>query len=138
MLRNLLNARQRATIGRSDSQPGDAMAPRVAFAVLAAGLAVALALAQPAVAAPSAKKGEALAKANCAACHAIGRKGASPNEKAPPFRRLSEFYPVESLQEALAEGISVGHEGMEMPEFQFTPARIDDLTAWLKTINRKR
>ncbi len=73
-----------------------------------------------------------------ARCHAIGRRGASPNPKSPPFRTLAEFYPIESLQEALAEGISVGHEGIEMPEFQFSPAQIDDLTAYLKSINRKR
>ncbi|MCP8937069.1 cytochrome c [Alsobacter sp. SYSU M60028] len=110
------------------------MTARVAIAL--AGLA--LMLAEPAEAAGSAKRGEALAKANCASCHAIGRRGASPNPKSPPFRTLAEFYPVESLQEALAEGISVGHEGLEMPEYQFTPAQIDDLTAYLKTVNRKR
>ena len=30
------------------------------------------------------------------------------------------------LQEALAEGIGVGHETRQMPEFQFDPAQIDD------------
>ena len=46
--------------------------------------------------------------------------------------------PIKSLQEALAEGISVGHEGLEMPEFQFSPAQIDDLTAYLTSINKKK
>ena len=107
--------------------------------VLGLSLAALVALgSQNAFAVGNPKRGEALAKANCSACHAIGRRGASPNPKSPPFRTLAERYPIESLQEALAEGISVGHEGLEMPEFQFTPAQIDDLSAYLNSINRKR
>ena len=34
--------------------------------------------------------GRAIAEANCASCHAIGRTGASPNPKAPAFRLLLE------------------------------------------------
>ncbi len=107
--------------------------------VLGFSLAALVALgSQNAFAAGNTKRGEALAKANCSACHAIGRRGTSPNPKSPPFRTLAEFYPIESLQEALAEGISVGHEGLEMPEFQFSPAQIDDLTAYLTSINKKK
>ena len=45
-------------------------------------------------------------------CHAIGRSGASPNPKSPPFRDLSRRYPLSNLEEALGEGIVVGHEGL--------------------------
>lgn len=86
----------------------------------------------------SAKRGEALVKANCAECHAIARTGDSPNAKAPPFRTLGQRYKLDDLQEALAEGIVVGHGGADMPHFVFDPPDIDDIIAYLKSINRKR
>ncbi len=44
-------------------------------------------------------------------CHAIGRSGDSPNKDAPAFRTLGQRYPVDSLEEALGEGILSGHPG---------------------------
>lgn len=77
--------------------------------------------------------GEEIAHANCASCHAIGRAGESPNESAPPFREFHNMWPVEHLEEALAEGIMVGHaEGM--PEYQFEPDQIAHFIAYLKTL----
>ena len=52
--------------------------------------------------ATTAERGQALAQAHCARCHAIGRRGASPVPAAPPFRTLHTRYPVEQLAEALA------------------------------------
>jgi cytochrome c len=101
--------------------------PTVALAALLTG-------ACPAWAAPM-QEGRALAQKNCAPCHAVGPKGASPNPKSPPFRMLGQRYPIDSLQEALAEGITVGHEGLEMPEFRFAPAQIDALVAYIKRLN---
>jgi mono/diheme cytochrome c family protein len=86
----------------------------------------------------SAKRGEAIVKANCAECHAVTRTGDSPNAKAPPFRTLGQRYKLDDLQEALAEGIVVGHGGADMPHFVFEPTEIDDIIAYLKQINRKR
>ncbi|MDN3719728.1 hypothetical protein QW131_12490 [Roseibium salinum] len=43
----------------------------------------------------------------------------------PAFRDLSGLYPLESLEEALAEGIVTGHDNM--PEFAFEP---DDINAF--------
>ena len=107
---------------------------------LAAGLLLAAfsgaALAQGTSAA--AKRGEALLKSNCAECHAVLRTGESPNKKAPPFRTLGQRYKIDDLQEALAEGIVVGHGGAEMPHFIFEPTEIDDIIAYLKSINRKQ
>ena len=88
--------------------------------------------------AASAKRGEAIIKTNCAECHATGLKGDSPNAKAPPFRTLGQRYKIDDLQEALAEGIVVGHGGAEMPHFVFEPQEIDDIIVYLKQINRQR
>jgi len=74
----------------------------------------------------------ALAQAYCAGCHAVGPRGASRRAAAPPFRQLHQRYPVESLQEALAEGILTGHP--EMPEFLFFPGEIEDFIAYLKSL----
>ena len=67
-------------------------------------------------------------------CHAVGRAGDSPLRIAPPFRTLHTRYPVENLAEALAEGITVGHPAM--PEFRLDPDQIDNLIAYLKTLER--
>ena len=86
----------------------------------------------------SGKRGEAIVKANCAVCHAVERKGDSPNKAAPPFRTLGQRYKLDDLQEALAEGIVVGHGGADMPHFVFEPQEIDDIIAYLKFVNRQR
>ncbi|MHB2167712.1 c-type cytochrome [Alsobacter sp. R-9] len=101
--------------------------------VLTAGLVLAAA---PALAAGNPARGKDIAEKKCAICHAIGTSGESPNPKAPPFRTLSERYPIDSLQEALAEGITVGHEGIAMPEFRMEPREIDDFLAFLKSVNK--
>jgi mono/diheme cytochrome c family protein len=80
------------------------------------------------------ERGRAFAEANCAACHAITRTDPSRLPAAAPFRTLHQRYPVEQLAEALAEGITTGHDAM--PEFQLTPAQIDDLLAYLRTLQR--
>jgi mono/diheme cytochrome c family protein len=83
---------------------------------------------------PSAERGQALARAHCARCHAIGMTGASRLPAAPAFRTLHHRYPVEQLAEALAEGIQTGHAAM--PEFRFDPGRIGDLIAYFRTLER--
>ena len=80
--------------------------------------------------------GQKIAEAECAKCHAIGKEGASPLTSAPPFRTFAQKWPVEDLQEALAEGISVGHG--PMPEFIFEPDEISDLIAYLLTMQTER
>ncbi len=92
-----------------------------------------LVLAGPAQSASSPqKRGLTYAKTHCARCHAIGRTGVSPFKPAPPFRTLHLRYPVETLGEALAEGIATGHQAM--PEFELTPTQIHDLLSYLKTL----
>ena len=82
-------------------------------------------------------RGKAIAQANCGKCHAIGPTGASPNPKSPPFRTLSRKYPLTDLEEALAEGIVVGHEGAEMPQFRLSTGQIAALLAYLGSIQRR-
>lgn len=87
----------------------------------------------PAAAAPSAiLQGEQIATTLCAGCHAVGLEGESPHADAPPFRTLSEKYPVRHLEEALAEGMMVGHE--DMPEFQFEADQVEQLIVYLESI----
>ncbi len=77
-------------------------------------------------------KGEVIVRENCARCHAVGTAGESPVVEAPPFRTLSENYPVESLAESLAEGIVSGHP--DMPIFVFKPHDIEAIIVYLESI----
>ncbi len=78
------------------------------------------------------RRGESLLSRKCAMCHAIGRLGRSPHRQAPPFRTLSKRYPIESLSEALGEGLFTGHP--DMPEFVFSPRDIGAILAYLHSI----
>ena len=82
-----------------------------------------------------AREGHALATKRCGACHATEKTGASPLAAAPPFRSLAYRYPVETLDEALAEGITVGHP--DMPSDPWEPADIERFIAYLKYIGPK-
>lgn len=84
--------------------------------------------------AASEQRGRIFAQANCSQCHAIDRFGPSPLPIAPPFRTLHQRYPVENLEEPLAEGIVTGHPSM--PEFRLDPGQIEDFIAYLKSLAR--
>jgi cytochrome c len=81
---------------------------------------------------PAEQRGKTFALNNCARCHSIDRVTPSPLKIAPPFRTLHLRYPVETLGEALAEGIVTGHP--TMPAFQLDPDQINDLLSYLKTL----
>jgi cytochrome c len=81
---------------------------------------------------PPAQRGLVFARTHCAKCHSIDRVSQSPLPPAPPFRKLHERYPVETLQEALAEGIVTGHPSM--PEFQLDPGQVNDVIVYLKSL----
>ena len=83
---------------------------------------------------PAAQRGLVFVRTNCAQCHAIDKVSPSPLSIAPPFRTLHLKYPVESLEEALAEGIVTGHP--TMPDFQLDPGQIGDVIAYLKSLER--
>jgi len=80
------------------------------------------------------RAGEALAQELCAPCHAVGASGDSPVGEAPPFRQFANMWPLEYLEEALGEGIMVGHTEHQMPVFQFDTKQIIDLTAYLEEV----
>ena len=83
---------------------------------------------------PSEQRGQTFVIANCSKCHAIDKVSESPLKIAPPFRELHLRYPVESLQEALVEGIKTGHANM--PEFRVDAGQAADVIAYLKTLER--
>jgi mono/diheme cytochrome c family protein len=83
---------------------------------------------------PAAQRGLVFVRANCTKCHSVDRVGRSPLPMAPPFRTLHERYPVESLQESLAEGIITGHPSM--PEFKLDPGQVGDVIAYLKSLEK--
>jgi mono/diheme cytochrome c family protein len=86
----------------------------------------------PSDAAPNVAAGKAFAQANCSHCHSIDKFTPSSLTIAPPFRFLHERYPVESLEEALGEGITTGHPSM--PEFKLDPGQVGDFIAFLKSL----
>ena len=81
------------------------------------------------------RRGEVLISRECARCHAVGRAGGSPRADAPALRDLSRRYPVEQLEEALAEGLLSGHP--DMPEVRFEPADIAAVIAYLRSIQAR-
>jgi mono/diheme cytochrome c family protein len=97
-----------------------------------AAAAVAHAAAEPS---ESERRGEALLARQCARCHAIGRTDAGQHPEAPAFRTLGRRYPIESLEEALGEGILTGHP--DMPEFTFTADEVGDIVAYLNAIQER-
>jgi mono/diheme cytochrome c family protein len=98
----------------------------IAFSMLAAAASCS--------AEPSVVAGKAFAQANCSHCHSIDKVTRSPLAIAPPFRTLHERYQVESLEEALAEGIATGHPSM--PEFRLDPGQIGDFISFLKSLEQ--
>jgi cytochrome c len=90
---------------------------------------------RPDLAAGDRKPGEELLQRDCAKCHAIGRSGESPDKAAPAFRTLGQRYPIESLEEALGEGLLSGHP--DMPEFQFDADDVGAIIAYLKSIQQR-
>ena len=77
--------------------------------------------------------GKELAEKLCAKCHAIAATGDSKEAKAPPFRTFVQKWPIENLEEALAEGIVVGHK--RMPEFEFEPEDINNLLSYIDSLS---
>ena len=121
----------RKVSGRFDPKGRKAKTMRFLYAGLTLLSCVANANAATALSS-SEQRGRAFAEANCARCHATDATDASPLAEAPPLRRLHEMYPVEDLEESLAEGIRTGHS--EMPEFHLEPGQIADFIAYLKTL----
>jgi len=99
---------------------------------LIGGLVSTASAAAPSIQRQAIEAGRTLAQSHCATCHAIGKRGQSPNPQAPRFATLAQRYPLDNLAEAFSEGILVGHG--PMPEFQFDPDQIDSLIAYLRSV----
>lgn len=82
-----------------------------------------------------AAKGKILAVTHCGKCHAIADEKESPLPAAPLFKTFNEKWPLNYLEEALAEGIVTGHT--DMPEFQFEPEELGQLLAYIETLKDK-
>jgi len=104
-------------------------------AVIVWGLA-AIVSGPAAEAAGSIESGRRIVEANCSRCHAVSGPGPSPVAVAPPFSTFARKWPIDSLAETFAEGISANHGDVAMPEFVFSPSEIDDLLAYLKSVQQ--
>ncbi len=80
------------------------------------------------------RQGERLLTTHCAMCHAVGRIGSSTHPRAPALRDLERRYPLESLAESLAEGLSAGHP--EMPKFIFGPNDVAAIINYLRALQQ--
>ena len=78
------------------------------------------------------ERGSLIAGRTCAACHAVGRGGASPATPAPPLREVARGFDQAALQQRLAEIAERGH--FRMPARRFTPAQIPDLVAYINSL----
>jgi cytochrome c len=100
--------------------------------ILRQALAILMLMTPALAASPAEQRGKTFALNNCARCHSIDRVTESPLKIAPPFRTLHNRYPIDSLAEALAEGIYTGHPAM--PAFELDPDQIHDLLSYLKSL----
>ena len=100
-------------------------------------LALVVGLGQPALASETdrAKAGAALVTQHCSRCHAVAADDRSSHKDAPPFRTFAAKWPLENLEEALAEGIVTGHP--DMPTFVFEPAEIDVVIEYLHALGQQ-
>ncbi|MGA7325244.1 MAG: cytochrome c [Rhodomicrobium sp.] len=79
--------------------------------------------------------GRQIAQRFCARCHAVGAQDTSANPDAPPLRVIAAKRDAAGLEQALGEGIIVGHPAM--PQFQFSHEDVSSLTAYLKSLSNK-
>jgi cytochrome c len=104
----------------------------LARTILMTGFVVLFSLAAAAEDTKLEQRGRALLGRHCSRCHAVDPIGSSPHPEAPPFRTLGSRYPIGSLAEALAEGLSTGHR--DMPEFVFEVHDVSAILAYLRSI----
>ncbi|HAI32103.1 MULTISPECIES: c-type cytochrome [unclassified Thalassospira] len=86
------------------------------------------------------ERGQSIAEQTCLRCHTKfeGDPLPDPNvTNAPALASFGQRWPLENLEEALAEGITVSHESVTMPEFSFTPETIADLLSYMDKLTQK-
>ncbi len=77
-------------------------------------------------------RGEAIAEAACAGCHAVGAADESPHPDAPPLRLLSQTVDLDTLEAGFAESTVSDHP--DMPDWQFEQIDAAGLIAYLKSV----
>lgn len=85
-------------------------------------------------------RGQSLAEQTCLRCHAKFDGDPLPDPAitdAPSLASFGQRWPLENLEEALAEGITVSHDSMTMPEFSFTPESIADLLTYMESLTQE-
>ncbi len=73
--------------------------------------------------------GKTILDANCGRCHAIAASGPSPLPQAPPLREVYLKYPIDQLEEGLAEGMGSRHR--DMPQIQFSEEQVAAILTYL-------
>jgi cytochrome c len=104
--------------------------------ILTAAVVLSWACVAQAASSSEVEAGRHLAQTYCGACHAVGASDPSPRLEAPPFRRLHERYPIQNLEEALGEGIFVGHT--DMPRVIWEAKDIQAFIAYLQSLQPLR
>jgi mono/diheme cytochrome c family protein len=85
-------------------------------------------------------RGKSIAEQTCLRCHMEFAGDPYPDPEittAPPLASFGQRWPIENLEEALAEGITVSHDQLTMPEFTFTPETIADLLAYMDDLSQR-
>jgi mono/diheme cytochrome c family protein len=80
----------------------------------------------------SVDRGQRLAKAYCAACHAIGKEPTDAGAGVPAFRDIEKDDPRNNLDEAVGRALLSSHPGM--PQFAPSPSNMADLLAYLRSV----
>jgi mono/diheme cytochrome c family protein len=79
---------------------------------------------------PSASRGQLIAEARCASCHAM--TGEAEPGRPPAFATLAARYRAHSLRNRLTEIDETGH--FNMPPLRLGDADVADIAAWLDSL----
>lgn len=79
------------------------------------------------------ESGLALARVNCASCHAIEGSADSPRPMAPPFRLLAARLDGPKLEESLTMVSDLGHG--EMPPARLDQAELRELAVYIDSLD---
>ena len=77
-------------------------------------------------------RGQALTTKLCAACHAVGRTGASPDAGAPTFRSMDDHTDLDEFILRLRTGQPGTHP--DRPDFQFSRDDGNAVVAYLRSV----
>jgi cytochrome c len=112
---------------RTHIEPRDFMAPLALAAAVALGGCAGL---RPTPDTAMAR-GHAVARRDCAACHAVEPGGVSPRPAAPAFGSL-EMRHTAGLEGRVAELARLGH--YDMPPLRLSAAEARDVTAYIQSL----